>query len=211
MAAWVGKSAFELILVYDALMPNLKRSTKTFIDGSPAPALAPGANAPKTGNLWALVRDDRPWTGDVPPGAAFTYSPGRFGQHANDILQGFSGTLQVDGYAGYSRLLKRSAQDGTLAYCWTHVRRKLQDVTQSGAAPIAQEGLAQIQTLYRTEKLCAVDQPTDDALHDRNAQNPSSMPSPLARPKPCTCLGQDAHRKGSEIHRKILGWTDPVS
>lgn len=31
-------------------------------------------------------------------------------------------------------------------------RRKLHDVTQSGAAPIAQEGLAQIQALYRIEK-----------------------------------------------------------
>jgi len=40
----------------------------------------------------------------------------------------------------------------TLAYCWAHARRKLHDVTQSGAAPIAQEGLVQIQALYRIEK-----------------------------------------------------------
>ena len=58
----------------------------------------------------------------------------------------------MDGYAGYNRLLKRPAQDVTLAYCWAHARRKLHDVTQSGAAPIAQEGLAQIQALYRIEK-----------------------------------------------------------
>jgi hypothetical protein len=49
-------------------------------------------------------------------------------------------------------LLKRPAQDVTLAYCWAHARRKLHDVTQSGTAPIAQEGLAQIQALYRIEK-----------------------------------------------------------
>jgi hypothetical protein len=58
----------------------------------------------------------------------------------------------MDGYAGYNRLLKRPAQDVTLAYCWAHARRKLQDATQSGTAPIAQEGLAQIQALYRIEK-----------------------------------------------------------
>jgi len=40
----------------------------------------------------------------------------------------------------------------TLTYCWAHARRKLYDVTQSSAAPIAQEGLAYIQALYRTEK-----------------------------------------------------------
>jgi len=34
----------------------------------------------------------------------------------------------------------------------THARRKLHDVTQSGAAAIAQEGLAQIQAPYRIEK-----------------------------------------------------------
>ena len=83
---------------------------------------------------------------------AFTYAPGRSGQHADNILKGFSGTLQVDGYAGYNRLLKRPTQDVTLAYCWAHTRRKLHDVTQSGAGPIAQEGLARIQALYRIEK-----------------------------------------------------------
>lgn len=67
-------------------------------------------------------------------------------------MKGFSGILQVDGYAGYNRLLKRPAQDVTLAYCGAHARRKLHDVTQSDAAPIAQEGLAQIQALYRIEQ-----------------------------------------------------------
>jgi len=152
LAAWVGKSAFELTPVYDALMADLKGSTKLFMDETPAPVLAPGRKRTKTGYFWALARDDRSWGGDDPPGVAFTYAPGRSGQHADNILKGFSGILQVDGYAGYNRLLKRPTQDVALAYCWAHARRKLHDVTQSGAAPIAQEGLAQIQTLYRIEK-----------------------------------------------------------
>ena len=117
------------------------------MDETPAPVLAPGQKKTKTGCFWALARDDRPWSGEDPPGVAFTYAPGRSSQHADTILKDFSGTLQVDGYAGYNRLLKRSAQDVTLAYCWSHARRKLHDVTQFGAAPIAQEGLAQIQAL----------------------------------------------------------------
>lgn len=152
LAAWVGKSAFELTPIYDAMMANLKSSTKLFMDETPAPVLSPGRKKTKTGYFWALARNDRPWVGDDPPGVAFTYAPGRSGHHADTILNGFSGTLQVDGYAGYNRLLKRPAQDVTLAYCWAHARRKLHDVTQSGAAPIAQEGLAQIQALYRIEK-----------------------------------------------------------
>ena len=152
LATWVGKSAFELTPVYDALMADLKRSTKLFMDETPAPVLAPGRKRTKTGYFWALARDDRPWSSEDPPGVAFTYASGRSGQYADKILQGFSGILQVDGYAGYNRLLKRPAQDVELAYCWAHARRKLHDVTQSGAAPIAQEGLAQIQALYGIEK-----------------------------------------------------------
>lgn len=152
LAAWVGKAAFELSPVHEALMAELKRSTKLFMDETPAPVLAPGRKRTKTGYFWALARDDRPWGGDDPPGVAFTYAPGRSGQYADKILDGFSGILQVDGYAGYNRLLRRPTQDVTLTYCWAHARRKLYDVTQSSAAPIAQEGLAYIQALYRTEK-----------------------------------------------------------
>ena len=83
---------------------------------------------------------------------AFTYAPGRSGQYADDILKGFSGILQVDGYAGYNRLLKRVDDCVALAYCWAHARRKLHEVAQSGTAPIAEEGLKQIAALYRIEK-----------------------------------------------------------
>jgi len=78
-------------------------------------------------------------------------APGRGGKYADDILQGFSGILQVDGYAGYTRLLKRTDQDVQLAYCWAHARRKLHDVAKASVAPIAQEGLKQIVALYRIE------------------------------------------------------------
>lgn len=152
LAAWVGKSAFELTPVYDALMSDLKQSSKLFMDETPAPVLAPGRKRTKTGYFWALARDDRSWNGDDPPGVAFTYAPGRSGEHAEKILNSFSGILQVDGYAGYNRLLKRPTHDVQLAYCWAHARRKLYDLTQSSTAPIAQEGLAKIQALYRIEK-----------------------------------------------------------
>src|SRR5690606_31693528 len=55
-----------------------------------------GARKTKTGYFWALARDDRPWNGTAPPGVAFTYAPGRGGLHAERILQGFGGILQVD-------------------------------------------------------------------------------------------------------------------
>ena len=100
LADWVGRAAFELRPVFDALIADLKRSTKLFMDETRAPVLDPGSRKTKNGYFWALARDDRPWGGGGPPGVAFTYAPGRGGIHAERILQGFSGILQVDGYAG---------------------------------------------------------------------------------------------------------------
>ena len=56
LAAWVGKSAYELTPVYEALMTELKRSTKLFMDETPASVLAPGRKRTKTGYFWALAR-----------------------------------------------------------------------------------------------------------------------------------------------------------
>ena len=153
LADWVGRAAFELRPVHDALMADLKRSTKLFMDETRAPVLDPGARKTKTGYFWALARDDRPWGGTSPPGVVFTYATGRGGQHAERILQGFGGILQVDGYAGYNRLIAadRNGPGIQLAYCWAHTRRKLIEITRTGPAPIAEEGVALIRDLYAIE------------------------------------------------------------
>ncbi len=134
-------------------MTDLKRSSKLFMDETRAPVLDPGARKTKTGYFWALARDDRPWNGTAPPGVAFTYAPGRGGLHAERILQGFGGILQVDGYAGYNRLIApgRVGPGIQLAYCWAHARRKLVEITRAGTAPIAEEGVRLIGELYAIE------------------------------------------------------------
>ena len=152
LADWVGKAAFELKPVYDALLKNLKQSTKLFMDETTAPVLEPGRGKVKKGYFWALARDDRPWISETPPGVAFTYTPGRSGKHASEILQGFNGTLQVDGYAGYNRVLDpKSNGEIQLAYCWAHARRKLYELTINSPAPIAHQGLKHIAALYHIE------------------------------------------------------------
>ncbi|NKM94232.1 IS66 family transposase [Rhizobium leguminosarum bv. viciae] len=153
LADWVGRAAYELRPVFDALIADLKRSTKLFMDETRAPVLDPGSRKTKSGYFWALARDDRPWGGGAPPGVAFTYAPGRGGIHAERILQGFSGVLQVDGYAGYNRLIApdRVESDIRLAYCWAHARRKMVEIIRNGTAPIAEDGVKRIGELYRIE------------------------------------------------------------
>lgn len=153
LADWVGRAAFELRPIFDALIADLKRSTKLFMDETRAPVLNPGSKKTKTGYFRALARDDRPWGGATPPGVAFTYAPGRAGLHAERILQDFGGILQVDGYAGYNRLIApdRVGPSIQLAYCWAHARRKLIEITRTGPAPIAEEGVNLIRELYTIE------------------------------------------------------------
>lgn len=68
-------------------------------------------------------------------------------------MQGFGGILQVDGYAGYHRLIAsdRIGPGIRLAHYWAHARRKLIEITRTGPAPIAEEGVALIRNLYAIE------------------------------------------------------------
>jgi hypothetical protein len=94
------------------------------------------------------------WNGNDPPAVVFTYAPGRSGSHAMDILAGFNGILQVDGYAGYNALAEPRRVGGTpmtLAYCWAHARRKLHDIYQKDGSEIAAEGLRRIAQIYKIE------------------------------------------------------------
>lgn len=149
LADWVGKAAFLLRPVHERLFERLKASDKLFADETTAPVLDPGRGRTKTGQLFAYARDGRPWGGIDPPGVVYLYAPDRKAEQPIRHLQGFVGTLQVDGYAGYKVLAERNAV--SLAFCWSHVRRRFYELAQSGPAPIATEALARIAQLYHVE------------------------------------------------------------
>jgi hypothetical protein len=154
LADWVGKAAFHLKPVVDRLTDHLKRSSKLFMDETTAPVLDPGRGKTKTGYLWALARDDRPWGGEDPPGVVYFYAPGRAGQNAETFLTGFDGILQIDGYQGYNRLTKPTRKGGNpirVAHCWAHARRKLKEVFDRDRSEIAAEGLRRIAGIYAVE------------------------------------------------------------
>jgi transposase len=149
----VGFAAVELEPLHARLAETLKASSKLFCDETRCPVLDPGRGKTKTGYLWAIARDDQPWGGCDPPAVAYHYAPGRGGEHARALSAGFSGTLQVDGYAGYNALADAARPGGaiTLAFCWSHFRRKFYDIAKGGNAPIASEALDRISALYGIE------------------------------------------------------------
>lgn len=149
LADWVGKAAFLLKPIHERLFERLKASPKLFADETTAPVLDPGRGRTKTGQLFAYARDDRPWGGSDPPGVAYLYAPDRKAEQPMRHLAGFAGVLQVDGYVGYKVLAERNAV--SLAFCWSHVRRRFYELAQSGPAPVATEALERISGLYKIE------------------------------------------------------------
>jgi len=149
LADWVGRAAWFLRPLHERLLAHLRASAKLFADETTAPVLDPGRGRTKTGQLWTYARDDRPWSGTAPPAVAYVYAPDRKSDRPLQHLKGFTGVLQVDGYAGYGALAETGAV--RLAFCWAHWRRRFYEIAQGGNAPIASEALARIAALYAIE------------------------------------------------------------
>jgi transposase len=154
LADWMGTVAFHLAPLVERMSVVMKLSSRLFMDETRAPVLDPGRGRTKTGYLWAVLRDDRGHGGADPPIVVYHYAPGRGGDHAERILEGFDGVLQVDGYAGYHRLARPERKGGTplrLAWCWSHGRREVIAATPKAGSPVAEAILARIAALYTIE------------------------------------------------------------
>ena len=153
LAFWVGYAAAELEPLYLRLRQLILGSGKIAVDETKAPVLDPGRGRVKNGYFWAIARDDRPWGGTDPPAIAFTYAPGRGAVHALKLLDGYCGVVQCDGYAAYKKIAAEALGEAvTLAFCWSHLRRRFYEHAKSGNAPIASEALERIAALYAIEK-----------------------------------------------------------
>jgi Transposase IS66 family len=119
------------------------------------PVLDPGRGKTKTGRLWVLVRDERPWGGPAPPAVTYLYSPNRKSEHAQTLLEGCRGFLHADGYAGFNGLYEPDPATGDARLvevaCWAHGRRKLFDVHANTGSAIAKEALERIAALFQIE------------------------------------------------------------
>jgi transposase len=149
LADWVGGASRVLAPLVEATRRYVLEASKLHGDDIPVPVLAPGNGQTKTGRLWTYVRDDRPAGDAAAPAVWFAYSPDRKGEHPQQHLNGFTGTLQADGYAGFQRLYERGQIQE--AACWAHVRRKFFDLDQAHASPIAKEALTRIGQMYGIE------------------------------------------------------------
>lgn len=118
LADWMGRTGALIALVVERMAVLLKTGgTRLYVDETTAPILDPGRGKTKTGYLWAVLRDDRGWGGPGPPGVVFHYRPGRAGENAEEILDGFDGTIQVDASGGYTHLASATSSAWTSLIC----------------------------------------------------------------------------------------------
>jgi hypothetical protein len=135
--------------LHELLLNTVLASPKVFADDTTLAVLAPDRGKTKTGRLWCYAVDNRPWCGPGHPAAADMYSEDRKGEHPASHLKGFRGLLQVDGYAGFGRLVADNADAAPqLAFCCAHVRRKFNDIYVATKSPLAEPALQRIAALY---------------------------------------------------------------
>jgi hypothetical protein len=149
MAGWVGRAAFELRPLGEAIAAHVLAADKVHGDDTPVRVLASGTGKIKTGRLWVYVRDEGPFAGPAPPAALYRYSEDPKGEHPRRHLESFRGTLQADGYAGFNELY--ASGERTEVACWAHVRRKFFGIHANNGSPLAREALERIGALYGVE------------------------------------------------------------
>jgi len=149
LADWVGGASRLLAPLVEAIRRHVFDTAKVHGDDIPVPVLSPGNGCTRTARLWTYVRDDRPSGSTIAPAVWFAYSPDRKGDHPQQHLRDFDGTLQADGYAGFNRIYESGRVRE--AACWAHVRRKFFDLQQAHASPLATEALSRIAQLYGIE------------------------------------------------------------
>ena len=134
LADQVGASAVALAPLHRLIAAHVLAAGRLHGDDTPVPVLAKGRT--DTGRLWVYVRDDRPFAGGAPPAALFRYSRDRRGEHPARHLEGWSGILQADAYAGFGQLYAadRPPKPVAEALCWSHARRKFFELADIAAS-----------------------------------------------------------------------------
>jgi transposase len=166
LADQVGACCTVLRPLHDRLVAHVLAAERLHGDDTTVPVLAKGKTV--TGRCWTYVRDDRPFGGRAPPAAVFFYSRDRSGEHPQQHLAAWAGTLQADAYGGYRKLYDVERQPSPIleAACWAHARRKFfvladleanarrkaQRRTTAPVSPIALDAVRRIDALFEIER-----------------------------------------------------------
>lgn len=143
LAVSVGRSISGLI---EFMNRDIAGSPVMLMDETTVQVLGAGAGPPgKKSYMWVAVgyRDGKPIY-------RFAYHQSRAGAFADELLKGFSGYLQTDGYAGYNHLEGR--RELVRVGCFAHIRRKFVEAWETaGKTGISKQAIDLIARIYAVE------------------------------------------------------------
>lgn len=148
-AGWMGQLQVLVEPLVEHLTEQVVSEPLIQADETPVPVLAPGTGKTATGYLWAF----RTGPFSNRQAVVFKFSSSRSQDTPNQVLRGFVGTLQIDGYAGYNTVVRR--EDVSEGGCFAHVRRNYFDLWKATKSPSAELAMLQIGKLYEIERDCA--------------------------------------------------------
>ena len=125
---------------------------------------APVINVDET--RWPMMKAMTPakgtvWTVRSPTVAFYRILPGKSADEGRQVLDGYRGTVVADGFAVYD-VLARDEPAFTLAHCWSHAKRKYEEIAEHWPVACAEIG-ALISELYAIERLVPAPFPGDAA------------------------------------------------
>ncbi|HAQ70046.1 MAG TPA: IS66 family transposase [Flavobacteriales bacterium] len=143
ISGWFKKTCQLLEPLYELMSSHISTSDYIQADESPIPVLSsqkPGST--HKGYQWVFLLPKAEMV-------IFQYHQSRGKSVPKDVLKGFKGCLQTDGYAGYHEL--GQSKDITHIGCMAHARRKF-DVAKENDLALASHALKLIQQVYAIER-----------------------------------------------------------
>jgi len=150
MCQWMMKVGESVKTLCDYLFEDMKLEKYLHADETRVTLLQDPNKEPDhpshQGYMWVYVNKT---------GVRYDYRSSREGKHPLDMLENFTGHLQVDGYSGYDRIFIHGMI--TEVGCMAHLRRKFTDIQKAegkkAKLPIIKHVLELIQKLYHIEKV----------------------------------------------------------
>ena len=143
MAGWVGAAGVALNPLSELLHRELL--TRSVVHADRILDTRKGGKT-RSGYLWAYASGEKSG-----PAVCFDSQTGRGHEHPATWLQGWRGSLVVDGHTAY-KTLAENVPGITLAGCWAHARRSFADLYKANKDPRTAMAVRQIAGLYRLEK-----------------------------------------------------------
>ena len=160
---WVGECGVRLQPLAGALREVVLGRDVLHADETPVAMLSPGKGRTHRAYLWTYGTSQY----DTLKAIVYDFADSRAGEHARRFLDGWSGKLVCDDYAGYKALFARGV---TEVGCLAHARRKFHELWVNHKSGVAEEALRFFGALYDIERI-AMNLDTEERLRLRQLKS----------------------------------------